>query len=75
MPRRSTALLTTALLAAGPTTVRAHAAGHGGHSAHGNRGEADVARGSFVPELTVTGLAPDGVRTTSTVTGDRVDLR
>ncbi|WP_051835903.1 DUF7507 domain-containing protein [Streptomyces sp. NRRL WC-3549] len=37
--------------------------------------EADVKRGSFVPELTVTALAPNGVRTTSTVTGDRVDLR
>ncbi|MFE7706341.1 exo-alpha-sialidase [Streptomyces sp. NPDC057486] len=37
--------------------------------------DADVERGSFVPELTVTGLAPDGARTTATITGDRVDLR
>ncbi|WP_455567364.1 DUF7507 domain-containing protein [Streptomyces coelicoflavus] len=37
--------------------------------------EAAVEQGYYTPELTVTGLAPDGVRTTSTVTGDRVDLR
>ncbi|MFF2409742.1 exo-alpha-sialidase [Streptomyces sp. NPDC058092] len=37
--------------------------------------EADVERGYFTPEVTVTGLAPDGTRATTTVTGDRVDLR
>lgn len=37
--------------------------------------EADAERGHFTPEVTVTGLAPDGTRVTTTVTGDRVDLR
>ncbi|MFD4338025.1 exo-alpha-sialidase [Streptomyces anulatus] len=36
---------------------------------------ADIERGEFTPELTVTGLAPDGSRTTATVTGDPTDLR
>ncbi|GAA3475974.1 exo-alpha-sialidase [Streptomyces yanii] len=37
--------------------------------------DADVERGFFTPELTVTGLAPDGSRTATDITGDRVDLR
>ncbi|MDI3424170.1 exo-alpha-sialidase [Streptomyces luteolus] len=37
--------------------------------------DADVERGHFTPELTLSGAAPDGRRTTAAVSGDRVDLR